>query len=141
MQKLLYNDTAFDVMFIIKIWLYILKTLSPLQGVKTGLRIFLLSLFLYGQAASISHAHEHHDEVPHKTCEVCILAVNDEDDGLDELKVPDGLDGPAISDVYNIVSAPLRDVSFREDHHVERHNFGRLTPELASKSSRAPPLH
>lgn len=45
--------------------------------------LFVAAILLFGQAVSASHSHEHihHDEAPiHSSCEICVLAVNDEGD-------------------------------------------------------------
>lgn len=43
--------------------------------------VFLSVVFLFGQSIAASHGHEHGGEVPlGETCEVCILAVSDDED-------------------------------------------------------------
>ena len=43
--------------------------------------LFLVVAFLFAQTLSSAHSHDHADEGPLKqSCEVCILAVNDEGD-------------------------------------------------------------
>jgi len=43
--------------------------------------LLLVAVFLFAQAVSSAHSHDHADEKPlHQICEVCILAVNDDGD-------------------------------------------------------------
>lgn len=43
--------------------------------------LLLVAAFLFAQTLSSAHSHDHADEKPlHQSCEVCILAVNDDGD-------------------------------------------------------------
>jgi len=81
------------------------------MNVKAVLQVLILSFFILGQLGTTAHAHEighthdhHHEDENDKRqslCDLCILAVTEED-VLEALELPDILDGP---DVLNISTA------------------------------------
>lgn len=94
----------------------------------------LVIAFLFAQTLSVAHAHEHVDENPiNQTCEVCILAVNDEGDidisvdetsdgqdtasfwiRLDRLALPEPKPAPSVDYAERLI-APPPDPKLRPD--------------------------
>ena len=100
--------------------------------------MLVLAALIFGQFASVSHAHDAHDDVP-VACDVCISAVSEDDDdavNLDSDPQPTPLDLDAIPASLTLKDDPsvpvfvaTQDVSVLSDE-------GRAQP----RQTRAPPL-
>jgi len=105
--------------------------------------VIVMAMFLYGQALAASHAHEHehpeHDPI-HNSCEVCVLAVQDEsgfDITIDDYHLSDG---PPILGQLERLSPSATDASLTEQATLRPAN---PPPEPCRQScaARAPPSY
>jgi len=118
-----------------------MNAVTALKRPSVILRSFAVCLFMYGQALSLSHAHEHQNDVQHSACEFCVLAVNDEEVLEPELGSPDVVDWPKVNDakfvpLIDVQDSPLESLFFALYSQVKP-----LAPDRALKAVRAPPLH
>lgn len=104
--------------------------------------LFLVVAFLFAQTFSAAHSHDHSDTEPlHQSCEVCILAVND--DG--ELGLLADLE-PDMKDM-SFFWAQIDRLALPEADHVPSVDYAERSidpppdPHQRPDAARAPPLY
>ncbi|MEP1230937.1 MAG: hypothetical protein ABJG88_09710 [Litorimonas sp.] len=125
--------------FFRNICLFLFAKLKGLAGLKTLFPALIISLFIYGQIGSTAHAHDHEHDTQHKPCEVCILAINDDESVCDDIDLPDLSEGPdiVITEFYSDIGKTTAQLEL---------NFSLYTPPKSASltrhldAARAPPL-
>mgnify|MGYP000719419271 CR=1 FL=1 len=126
---------------ILQIWRHFFNADKAFKGLKTLFSAFILCLFISGQAASHSHAHdEHHDDMKHGVCEVCILVLNDEDVFDEQVNTPDLLDLPGDNNDIYLMPFSLQDNSATPQFFELDISASPVKSDYPSVTARAPPL-
>jgi len=124
------------------------------MGMKDVLRTLTICVFACGQISATAHSHEHdhnHDhmsqhehehpgETEHSNCEVCILAIDENEAAFDDLDLPDEKD--RLNILYT--SAPS-DIGRAEGSLLGLHfsvhtSLEARQPDLYLDAPRAPPM-
>ena len=104
--------------------------------------LLLVAAFLFAQTLSSAHSHDHADEEPlHQSCEVCILAVNDEGDFdiVADLE-PDAEDTSFFSAQIDRLALPEAERAPSTDY-AERSIDPPPDPNQRPDAARAPPFY
>jgi len=132
------------VKFIINIYHFWLTKVTRLMNAKSVLCTLIVSAFILGQIGTAVHAHEHEhqheDETPHTVCEICILAVTDEDIA-ENLELPEILDGPDFLNLSIIMSAYRTDKAQLNLHGSVYKSWKPTSYDSLLDAARAPPLN